>query len=172
LVIGFTAHLYTQLVTTSIYNSLTCLHTLKDHCKCSTHKVFYVFTSRFLVTDLNSVLCLRLYRLANIPQLTRCSNYLPGWRPSHTNLLLFSSLTPTQDPSLPCIGLSVTGKGTLFLCRRKGSSMKLDTQMYIKFSTDQDDTFCYETRKLITTNTEDWHWILSYTSSLLCNIFL
>jgi hypothetical protein len=41
----------------------------KYHCYYSTHKVFTVFTSRFLVTDFNTVLCLRPYRLAHIPQL-------------------------------------------------------------------------------------------------------
>jgi hypothetical protein len=55
-----TCRLYTQLVT--------------DHCNCSTHKVSYILASRFLVTDPNNVLCLRPYRLANIPQLIHCSN--------------------------------------------------------------------------------------------------
>jgi hypothetical protein len=54
LVIGFTD---TQLVTTSNYNSLTDLHTLKISVKCSIYKAFYVFTSRFLVMDPNNVLC-------------------------------------------------------------------------------------------------------------------
>jgi hypothetical protein len=31
----------------------------------------FVFTSRFLTTDPNSVLCLRPYRLANVSQLTK-----------------------------------------------------------------------------------------------------
>jgi hypothetical protein len=38
----------------------------------------FVFASRFLVTDPNNVLCLRPYRLANIPQLTHCFNWFPG----------------------------------------------------------------------------------------------
>jgi hypothetical protein len=48
----------------------------KDHCTCSTHKVFCVFTSRFLVTDLNLVLCLRSYRLAKIDNWTHCFYWL------------------------------------------------------------------------------------------------
>jgi hypothetical protein len=46
------------------------------HCNCSTHKVFYVLTRRFLVTDPNNVLWLCPYRLANIPQQTHFSNWL------------------------------------------------------------------------------------------------
>jgi hypothetical protein len=45
------------------YKQLKQLHWFtysKDHCNCSTHKVFYVFTSRFLATDPNNVICLRL----------------------------------------------------------------------------------------------------------------
>jgi hypothetical protein len=48
-------------------NSLTGLQITN----CSTHKVFYVFISRFLVTDPDNVPCLRSYRLANIPQLVQ-----------------------------------------------------------------------------------------------------
>jgi hypothetical protein len=65
LVIGFIEHLYTQLVTTSKYNSLTGLHTLKITVTAA-HIKSSVFTSRFLVTDPNNFLCLRPYRLANI----------------------------------------------------------------------------------------------------------
>jgi hypothetical protein len=55
MMIGFIEHLYAQLVTTWNYNSPTGLHTLKitvtvAHIKSS------VFISRFLATDLNSVL--------------------------------------------------------------------------------------------------------------------
>jgi hypothetical protein len=64
----FIDHLYTQLVTTSNSNSLTDLHTLKITVTAK-YIFFYIFTSRFLVTDLNNVLCLRPYRVANTPQL-------------------------------------------------------------------------------------------------------
>jgi hypothetical protein len=69
--IGFAEYLYTQLVTARNYSSLHWFTDSKDHFNCSTYKVFYVFTSRFLVTDPNNVLCLRRYRLVNIPQLTK-----------------------------------------------------------------------------------------------------
>jgi hypothetical protein len=59
--------LTTQLVTTSKYNSLIGLHTLKINVT-EAHIVFYIFTNRFLVTDFDNVLCLRPYRLANITQ--------------------------------------------------------------------------------------------------------
>jgi hypothetical protein len=42
----------------------------KDHCNDSTHEVLYVFTSCFLVTATDNILCLRPYWLTNIPQLT------------------------------------------------------------------------------------------------------
>jgi hypothetical protein len=45
---------YTQLGATSNSNSLHWVTCSRDHCNCSTHKDFYVFTSRFLVTDLNN----------------------------------------------------------------------------------------------------------------------
>jgi hypothetical protein len=63
--IAFIDHL--RIVTTSNYNSLTELHS-KYHCNYSTYKVFSLFTSRFLVTDFNTVR-LRPHRLARIPQL-------------------------------------------------------------------------------------------------------
>jgi hypothetical protein len=50
---GFIVHLYTQLGTTSTYKAIADLHTLHStrvHCKSSQ----YVFTSRFLITDLNN----------------------------------------------------------------------------------------------------------------------
>jgi hypothetical protein len=62
---------YKQLVTTSNYNNLTGLHTLKTTVTAA-HVIFYVFISRFLVTNPNNVSCLRPYRLANNPQLTHC----------------------------------------------------------------------------------------------------
>jgi hypothetical protein len=58
----FIDQLYTQPVTTSNYNSLTGFYT-------AAHIILYVFASRFLVTDHNNALCLRHYRLSNIPQL-------------------------------------------------------------------------------------------------------
>jgi hypothetical protein len=64
LVTQFIDHLYVQLVTTSNCNSLIGLHTLKIT---ETAAVFYVFTSRFLVTDTDNVLCLGPYPLTNIP---------------------------------------------------------------------------------------------------------
>jgi hypothetical protein len=78
----------TQFVTTSNYNSLTSLDTLEINVTVA-HINPSDFTSRFFVT-------------ANILQLTS-NEYLLSWQPSHTNLLFFSSLTQTQDFSLPCI---------------------------------------------------------------------
>jgi hypothetical protein len=66
----FIDHLYPHLITTSKYNSLTGLHTLKITVTAA-HKVSYVFTSRFLVTDPNNVLCLRSCRVANVSPLTQ-----------------------------------------------------------------------------------------------------
>jgi hypothetical protein len=66
LVIWFIDHL--QIVTTSDYNILTCLHTLKVTVTAA-HIVFCVFNSRLLVMDLNAVLCLCPYCLAHTPQL-------------------------------------------------------------------------------------------------------
>jgi hypothetical protein len=73
LVIGFIEHLHTQLVTTGNCNSLTGLHILKIIVNHSTHVVFLFFheTSSFLVAGPNIVLCLRSYRLANIPQMSK-----------------------------------------------------------------------------------------------------
>jgi hypothetical protein len=71
----FIDHLYTQLITASNYNSLTGLHTLKITVTAA-HIVFYVFISHFLATNSNSVLCLRPYRLTNIPQMAKPSNCL------------------------------------------------------------------------------------------------
>jgi hypothetical protein len=67
LVIGFIDYL--QIVTISNYKAIANLHTLqitRTHAKSSPS----VFTTRFLVTDPNSVLCLRRYWLANVSQLT------------------------------------------------------------------------------------------------------
>jgi hypothetical protein len=73
LVIGFIEHL--QIVTTSncntLANSCPCLLTTA-HTKSSQ----IVFTSRFLVTDPNSTLCLRPYWLANLSQLTKLYDWL------------------------------------------------------------------------------------------------
>jgi hypothetical protein len=52
LVTGFIDHLYAHK---SQLQPRWSTHP-KDHCNCSTNKVFFVFTSRFLVTDLNTVL--------------------------------------------------------------------------------------------------------------------
>jgi hypothetical protein len=63
LVIGFTA--YFQMVTTSNYNVLANSYTrllTTAHTKFSQ----FVFTSRFLLTDPNNGVCLRLTLLANI----------------------------------------------------------------------------------------------------------
>jgi hypothetical protein len=100
--IGFIEHLYTQLVTTSNYNSRTSWRTLKITVTAA-HIVFHAFTSRFLVTDPNNVLCLRSYRLANISQLTHCSNWLTprlaaiSHKPS--TLLFTDWLTEAQSQS-------------------------------------------------------------------------
>jgi hypothetical protein len=83
----FIEHLYTQLVTISIYNSLTGLHTLKITVTAA-HTKSSVFTSRFLVTDPDSVLCLGPCRLPNIPQLTPRLAAIS---------LLFSSLPVSHD---------------------------------------------------------------------------
>jgi hypothetical protein len=66
-------HLHTKLVTTSNYNAIAHLHTLQittAHAKASQS----VFTSRFLVTDPNNILCWCQYRPTNIPQLTHCQS--------------------------------------------------------------------------------------------------
>jgi hypothetical protein len=52
----FIEHVFTQLVSTSNYNSLAGLHNLKITVTAA-HKIFHVFTSRFLVTDPNNFLC-------------------------------------------------------------------------------------------------------------------
>jgi hypothetical protein len=64
-VIAFIDHL--RIVTTSNYNSLTELDTPNIAVNYSTHKVFPVITSRFLVAGFNTV-CLRPYHLAHILQ--------------------------------------------------------------------------------------------------------
>jgi hypothetical protein len=58
LVIGFIAHL--QITTTRNYSAIANLHTLqftRVHTKFS----YFVFTSRFLVTDPTNILCFRPY---------------------------------------------------------------------------------------------------------------
>jgi hypothetical protein len=65
----FIDHLYKQLITEIEYNSLTGLHTLKITVTVAHRKPFCVFSSRFLVTDPNDVLCLRPYQPANLSQL-------------------------------------------------------------------------------------------------------
>jgi hypothetical protein len=63
-----------QIVTIHNYSSIANLHILQitgAHAKSSQS----VFTSRFLVTDPKNVPCLRPYWLANVPQLTHCSNF-------------------------------------------------------------------------------------------------
>jgi hypothetical protein len=105
LVIGFIDHL--QIVSKSNYNAIAGLRSLKITVTAA-HTVFFVSTSCFLSTDPNNVLCLRPYRLTNIPQLAHCPNWLSGWRLSHTNFLSFSSLIQIQDSLLPCIALQFT----------------------------------------------------------------
>jgi hypothetical protein len=70
LVIGFIDRLH--ITTTSNYKALanSCTRPLTPAHTKSSH---FVFTSHFLVTDPNNVLCLRPYRLANILQLTKLS---------------------------------------------------------------------------------------------------
>jgi hypothetical protein len=68
MVIGFIEHLL--IVSTSNYSALASPHTLQFIT--ARKKYFqFVFTSRFLITDPNNVLCLRTYLLANVPQLTK-----------------------------------------------------------------------------------------------------
>jgi hypothetical protein len=58
-----------QIVTASNYSAIANSHTLQFS---TAHTKFFqfVFTSRFLVTDPNSVLCLSSYRQVNVSQLT------------------------------------------------------------------------------------------------------
>jgi hypothetical protein len=106
----FTDHLYTQLVTTSNYSVVANLHTfqtIRAHAKSSQS----VLTSRFLVTDPNSVLCLLPYRLTIIPQLT---NSQAG---SYFTLTYYSSLHWFQlKTSLPCTALHCTARHSLTNC--------------------------------------------------------
>jgi hypothetical protein len=77
LVIGFIEHL--QKVTTNNFDGLTEIHTTKNHCNYSTRTVFSVcciFSSRYVVTDLNNVLCIRTHILAE-------------WRLARSYTLLF-----------------------------------------------------------------------------------
>jgi hypothetical protein len=75
LVTWFIDHLYTHFVATSNYNALTGLHTLKI--TVTAHKVFYVISSRFLVTDLKLV-----------PLIAPCH----GLHRRHRSLLYFNCL--------------------------------------------------------------------------------
>jgi hypothetical protein len=97
--IGFIDHL--QLITTSNCNTIADLHTLQittAHAKSSQS----AFTSHFPVTDLNrggssatvlmSLLISKYPITALLLQLTNS----PGWRPSHTILLVFNSHTDLQ----------------------------------------------------------------------------
>jgi hypothetical protein len=70
LVIGFIEHIYTQLVTTSNYKAVanSCTRLLTTVYAKSSQ---FVFTSRFLVTDPNNVLCLRPCLLFSILQQTK-----------------------------------------------------------------------------------------------------
>jgi hypothetical protein len=73
LVIGFLDHL--QIITTSNYSAIANLHNLQitiAHAKSSQS----TFTSRFLITDPNNVLCSRPCCPANASQLTHFSNCL------------------------------------------------------------------------------------------------
>jgi hypothetical protein len=100
LVARFIECLYTQLVTMSNNNNLTGLHTLN----CSTCKVFYVLTSRFLIMDFNSAL-LCPYWLANHSQLTHCSNCLTPRLEAIScwpSTLLFTEWL-TAAPNLSCL---------------------------------------------------------------------
>jgi hypothetical protein len=67
---GYVEHLYTQLVTTGNYNSLTSLRTLVITATAA-HTNSSVFTSRFLVTD---------------PTVSS-ANALTGWRISDNSLI-------------------------------------------------------------------------------------
>jgi hypothetical protein len=65
---GFIDHL--QIVTTSNYSAISNSHTLQ-FTTARTKSSQFAFARRFLVTDSNSVLCLRPYWLANVSQLTK-----------------------------------------------------------------------------------------------------
>jgi hypothetical protein len=106
--------------TTSNYNSLTGLHTLKITVTAA-HIKSSVFTSHLLVMDLDSVLCLCPYHLANILQLTHFSNLVPprlaaiSHQPS-TLLFTDSSAWSPFTNSPGCNILAQTAQKTLFLC--------------------------------------------------------
>jgi hypothetical protein len=68
LVIGCIDHL--QIVTTSNYSAIANSHNLQFTAAHTKYSQF-VFTSRFLLTDPNNVLCLCPYWQANVSQLTK-----------------------------------------------------------------------------------------------------
>jgi hypothetical protein len=78
LVIGYTYHLQKQPVTTGNCNSLTGLRTHKVNLNAA-HMKPSMFTSRFPVTDFNTVLCLRPSPLANFPHLDSAQLFY-NWR--------------------------------------------------------------------------------------------
>jgi hypothetical protein len=99
-----TLHSHLQIVTTSNYNALanSCIRLLTT---ANTKSSQFVFTSRFLVTDPNNVLCLFPYRLVNISQ-------LPRWRPSRTNFLLFWLIELNSLKLLTCMPI-ISRRGPL-----------------------------------------------------------
>jgi hypothetical protein len=95
---------HTTLITTTNYNSLSGLHALKITVTAA-HIFFYVFTSRFLVTASDNVLCLRPYRLVNILQLTHCSNCLT---PRPAAISRQPSVFTDSNSSVHCTALHCT----------------------------------------------------------------
>jgi hypothetical protein len=68
LLIGFIERI--QVVTSSNFGAMANSH-IQQFTTARTKSSQFVFTSRFLVVDPNNVLCLRLYTLANVSQLTK-----------------------------------------------------------------------------------------------------
>jgi hypothetical protein len=101
---GFTDHLYTPFGTT-LYRSLTHTHT-HTHTQTSVPSLLYspqaVSQQRLLPRDILQFPALRSSchsrPCRTVSQLT--TNWVPGWRPFHTNLLVFSSQTDLQLNSL------------------------------------------------------------------------
>jgi hypothetical protein len=94
--IGFTDHFNTRLVTTSNFSAIANLHALQIK-TAHTKPSLSASTGRFSVMDLNngdysaSVFTSLLYGEYPTTELLH-----PGWRPSHTNLLLFSLQSDLQ----------------------------------------------------------------------------
>jgi hypothetical protein len=99
LVVGFIEHL--QIVTKNIYSAITNSHKhTHTHTYCSSLpqvlsfvSLLYTYLHQSLPDDVSQQCplnpCSGSYRLTTVPQLTPCSDKLPDWRPSPTNILIF-----------------------------------------------------------------------------------